>query len=278
MKVIVLGAGHGTRLTRDIKNSNGFYDHLLDVPKLLLPINKKPLMTRWIEIFEKIPEIESVYIGTNDKFVGKLKSWLSDISTKLSINIASDGTTTNENRNGATSCIKFVMDQFQLNDCDVIIMAGDLLFKENFNLSNMIKQFKVLKEKYKKATLLASYKCKDQDVSKHGILELEGEDKNVISMLEKPDISETTSRNACPCFYMMTREHTNQINEFIHVTKDQPMKLRDAPGNFVKYLIKNNKEVFAYEVKSGRFDVGNIRSYQLCDEYFDQIENCDMPY
>ena len=29
MKVIVLGAGHGTRLTRDIKNSNGFYDHLL---------------------------------------------------------------------------------------------------------------------------------------------------------------------------------------------------------------------------------------------------------
>lgn len=51
MKVIILAAGYGTRLEKDIKNDpKQRYKHLLGVPKPLVPVGGESLISRWMSI------------------------------------------------------------------------------------------------------------------------------------------------------------------------------------------------------------------------------------
>ena len=100
---------------------------------------------------------------------------------------------------------------------------------------------------------------------KYGIIATDNKGK-VNLFLEKPEPFETTSRKQCPCFYFFNRKSIGLIQEFIQDNKDEPLKARDAPGNFIAYLYKR-KPVYATEI-SGRFDVGSLQSYIKCNEYF----------
>jgi choline kinase len=51
MKVIILAAGYGTRLQRDIENDPQ-YKHLLGVPKPLVPVGGECLISRWMKIIK----------------------------------------------------------------------------------------------------------------------------------------------------------------------------------------------------------------------------------
>ncbi len=64
MKVLILGAGYGTRLARDLETTNE-YTHLRGVPKPLLPIAGKPLISHWMDIINNCPYTTGtdVYIG-----------------------------------------------------------------------------------------------------------------------------------------------------------------------------------------------------------------------
>ncbi|CAO3631606.1 unnamed protein product [Cunninghamella echinulata] len=47
VKVLILGAGYGTRLQRNLKQSAD-YRHLLGIPKALLPLgDQNALITHW---------------------------------------------------------------------------------------------------------------------------------------------------------------------------------------------------------------------------------------
>ena len=51
MKVIILAAGYGTRLQRDIENDpKQQYKHLLGVPKPLVPVGGECVVSRWMRI------------------------------------------------------------------------------------------------------------------------------------------------------------------------------------------------------------------------------------
>ena len=85
--VLVLAAGYGTRLARDIaEDPSKEYAHLQDLPKPLLPIGMcetlygdffliqgkwifgsdipggVPLLSRWVHIFQEIPGVNSINI------------------------------------------------------------------------------------------------------------------------------------------------------------------------------------------------------------------------
>jgi len=49
MKVLILAAGYGTRLTRDLETSNE-YSYLIGCPKPLLPVAGKPLISHWMDM------------------------------------------------------------------------------------------------------------------------------------------------------------------------------------------------------------------------------------
>jgi NDP-sugar pyrophosphorylase family protein len=51
MKVLILCAGYGTRLEQDLQNATKTseqYRHLVGIPKPLLPIGERPLISHWI--------------------------------------------------------------------------------------------------------------------------------------------------------------------------------------------------------------------------------------
>jgi hypothetical protein len=56
------------------------------------------------------------------------------------------------------------------------------------------------------------------------------------------------------------------LGPFLREHADGPLEARDAPGNFLKYLVGKTR-VLA-EIISGRFDVGNLESYVVCNDYF----------
>jgi NDP-sugar pyrophosphorylase family protein len=50
MDAVILAAGYGTRLSRDLEmDQTGNWRHLLGLPKPLLPIGSTPLISHWLD-------------------------------------------------------------------------------------------------------------------------------------------------------------------------------------------------------------------------------------
>lgn len=61
MNALILAAGYGTRLEQDLRGSEG-YHQLLGVPKPLLPIGGRPLVSHWMSILQSCKEIRDIYM------------------------------------------------------------------------------------------------------------------------------------------------------------------------------------------------------------------------
>ena len=53
MHLVVLCAGYGTRLARDI-DADPAYSHLAGIPKPLLPVAGRPLISHWTDEASKV--------------------------------------------------------------------------------------------------------------------------------------------------------------------------------------------------------------------------------
>jgi hypothetical protein len=52
---------------------------LKGLPKSLLPVCGKPLISHWIEIAESVPEIDEIVVVTNNHFYGLFSQWKSNL-------------------------------------------------------------------------------------------------------------------------------------------------------------------------------------------------------
>jgi len=214
LRVVILGAGYGTRLQRDleaIQNKPNPFSHLNGLPKPLLPLNEKPLLNFWIDLLarENISN-EKIYIVTNDNFHHKFNLWAQQHNFPLG-NILSDKTLTNETRLGALSDLHLAAKHFGLEKHHLLVIAGDTLLLPSFSLNGFFSHFF---EKYHHnreangCSLICYYELSDpNEVSKRGIIELkEDGSQQVVKFLEKPkpyrpdttsngDCSNTTHRN-----------------------------------------------------------------------------------
>ncbi|XP_071477688.1 UTP--glucose-1-phosphate uridylyltransferase-like [Diadema antillarum] len=260
MKVILLAAGYGTRLQRDIsQDASGKYSHLAGLPKPLVPIATKPLISRWMECLVQHEAIDKVYLVTNELYREQFESWRQDWPQ---VSLVSDGTTSNEDRIGAVGCIQLAVRDGNIAD-DILVIGGDTLFFEDFSLPAFLSEFEKRKEASPAASLVVSNQIPDEETIKRGILEV-NEDMRVTAFLEKPKPQETSSRRACPCFYLFSQRSLPHLDNFLQ--EDRPMKEKDATGNFVKYL-HSRLPVYVYDI-SGRFDVGSLADYEVCNQYF----------
>ncbi|KAG9349174.1 hypothetical protein JZ751_029498, partial [Albula glossodonta] len=99
-------------------------------------------------------------------------------------------------------------------------------------------EFSNLMEKRDDSNLVLSYQCKDEETIKYGILEVD-EHLQVRCMREKPHASETNSRRACPCFYLLSKKSILLLDTFLDEKKTAPIEEKDAPGNFLSWLISS---------------------------------------
>ncbi|XP_040297915.1 glucose-1-phosphate thymidylyltransferase-like isoform X1 [Bufo bufo] len=264
MKAVILAAGYGTRLLKDLENVNEErLKDLIGTPKPLLPVGGFPLISYWMEALKADHDI---HIITNDMYYSKFEEWAKNYPF---VTVISDGTSTNENRLGAVSCLQLIIETFQIDD-SIIVIGGDTLFYEDFHLQDVFKRYEVLHKDNKQANLVLSYICKDEDTKKYGILEAD-ESYRVRAIKEKPKAMDTASRQACPCFYIFSKHTLPCVKEFLNEKKDAPVDEKDAPGHYLSWLVAR-KPVYFYSI-SGRFDIGNLESYLLCDKYFQEKMN-----
>lgn len=270
MKAVILAAGYGTRLQRDVlADSSGRYAHLAGVAKPLLPVGHCALISHWVSALTASGCVDSIYVVTNALYCAAFEEWATQFSN---VKIISDGTSNNEERLGAVACLQLAVNHFQIED-HVIAIGGDTLFKEDFSLTQVIKRFHEHQAKSEESCQVLSYQCKDEETRKYGILEVD-EDQRAFCMREKPLPTETTSRRACPCYYMFSKKSLPLLDTFLEEKKNAPIEDKDAPGIFVSWII-SRKPVYVYPI-SGRFDVGNLPSYTECDLYFkEKLKNIE---
>ncbi|XP_027229759.2 uncharacterized protein [Penaeus vannamei] len=261
MRAVLLAAGYGTRLDRDLRNDeSGLYTHLIGVPKPLLPIGPHPLLSHWIHIFKQCSAITTIVMVVNELYKELYEKWAASLDTKVSI--VSDGSVCNDQRSGAVACMQLGL---QEKKEDTLFIAGDTLLKKDFSFGAVISEFCNLQTKNEGACLILSAPVAEENVSKHGIIEV-SDSGRVTKFVEKPQPTETMSRLQCPCFYIISRESLQHLEDFLEEMKDKPLKTRDATGTFVSELI-NRTPVYAHHV-SHRYDVGNLQSYIQCHEDF----------
>lgn len=263
MKAVILAAGYGTRLQRDVlADSSGKFDHLRGAAKPLLPVGGRALVSHWVRAVSAAGGGgASVYVVTNALYHAAFEEWASQFPN---VKVLNDQTTSNEGRLGAVACLQLAVQHFNIDD-HIVVIGGDTLFKEDFSLGEVKQRFSELQSKCEDSCLVLSYQCKDEETHKYGILEVDG-DLRALCMKEKPLPSETQSRRACPCFYVLSKKSLPLLDTFMEEKKEAPIAEKDAPGNFVSWLIPR-KPVYVHQI-SGRFDVGNLSSYVECDLYF----------
>jgi NDP-sugar pyrophosphorylase family protein len=257
MKVLILAAGYGTRLEADIReDKSGNYKHLLGVPKPLVPVAGRPLISHWTDDLKTLKNLvypRDVFIVVNKLHYDRYVKWAQLKEVGLPVDhIINDGTTGNDNRIGAIADIQLVIDSKKIDD-DLMIVGGDTLFFDDFSLQKVVGAFTERKD-----NLVLWYET--VDTQKTGILEA-NEKGIVTNFLEKPHPSTTKSRMACPCFYIYRKASLPLIKTFIASTGS--VKERDAPGNLLCWL-HSRSEVFAYKI-SGRFDIGGLETYIECE-------------
>ena len=120
MKVLLLAAGFGTRLQRDLRES-GRHTDLLDLPKPLLPVSGKPVLSHWMDILGACPETKgNVYVVVNDANIGQFENWARDFPD---VQLVSSGCSCNDTRPGAVACIDIPVRHFGIQD-HLLVIGG----------------------------------------------------------------------------------------------------------------------------------------------------------
>ena len=120
MKVAILAAGFGTRLQRDIRAS-GAHAELENVPKPLLPVSGKPVISHWMELLAGCPDTsEEVFVVVNDANKQQFEDWTRDYPTAR---LVSSKCSTNEDRPGAVACIQIAVDHFDIQG-HLLVIGG----------------------------------------------------------------------------------------------------------------------------------------------------------
>jgi glucose-1-phosphate thymidylyltransferase len=78
-----------------------------------------------------IPDLETIYIVTNDKFAADFQTWSESYQKRhpsFKFKIISDGSTSDDDKLGAIGDINFVVTHENLSESNLLIAAGDNLF------------------------------------------------------------------------------------------------------------------------------------------------------
>ncbi|MEK6822521.1 MAG: nucleotidyltransferase family protein [Nanoarchaeota archaeon] len=243
MKAIILAAGYATRL----------YPLTLNQPKPLLPVGGKPLIDHIVEKINKVADVDTIYVVTNDKFTPHFMEWSVGTTSKAPIIIVNDKTTTNEGRLGAVGDINFVVTQARIDD-DIMVIAGDNLFE--FDLRDMVRSFYL-----SKATTVAVFDVVDKQkaAGKLGVVET-NETGRIVGFEEKP-AQPKTSLAATAC-YLFARRDVAFMKQRLAVGERL-----DNSGDLIK-LLSTERSVFAFSFSGSWYDIGSHDQYNEVNERF----------
>ncbi len=255
--VILLAAGYGTRLARDIANAPSFAA-LANTPKPLLPLGGRVLLSHWVHTFSAVSNLAAIVVVTNDAHLQLYKQWGSTLAQtqQTALTVVSDGTTSNENRVGAVAAMRIGVDALPLNINTVVIVAGDTLLPA-FDAAALVAQFHSVDA----SAAICAYSLRDPaDCVRRGMLRVDA-DSFATELVEKPaSVAESPSNLACAPIYFLRNAKFDSFKAFLDEHVDKPLKQRDAPGFWVRWVIPR---VRTYVLRvTDRIDIGGLPHYR----------------
>lgn len=231
---VILAAGYGSRLQRDIEQDpSKQFEGLLGQPKALLPVGGVPLLDHWLRAFrEANGAVGPVIVVTNELFHRQFAEWAVSRGLGRSA-VVNDGTTANANRLGACADLQLALSEKAelIGGRDILVVAGDTLFFQDFSLGAFLAALPPGRSG------VVTYEVgSDAETRKRGIVEVDSTFK-VEKLLEKPEPSATASRSACPAFYAYRHACKPLIAAFLAEKASAPLEAKDAPGQLLAWLV-----------------------------------------
>lgn len=245
MDVIILAAGYATRL----------YPLTLHKAKPLLEIAGRPMIEWGLDTLADVPELETVFIVTNDKFAKDFQQWAEhyqDRQSHLTLKIINDGSTSDDDKLGAIGDINFVVTREDLSQSELLVLAGDNLLSES--LAGFVAAAR------KTVAMVAVYDVGDLEmIKKYGNVTIDSEG-TITHFEEKPEKPQSTL--AAIGIYYYSPEVVSLITTYLAAGNNP-----DQPGRFVQWLYQR-KPVKTFQVKGRWLDIGSKETLQEADAIF----------
>ena len=247
MKLIVLGAGYATRL----------YPLTLNHPKPLLAVAGKPMIEHVLDNATPIPEIDHVFVVTNEKFAPHFQRWADAYVSKHTsapITIINDHSTDDANKLGAIGDMNLVLNQVHMED-DIIVVGGDNLFSQSLEaFGNYCRKCN--------APVTGVYDVGDLDeIKKYNAIEIEDQDR-ITFFEEKPTNPKSTLTGIALYYYPRTA--LPLIRQYI-AEGNNP----DQPGRLVQWMYSRTP-FYVWRVPGIWFDVGAKETLEEANRIFSQ--------
>ena len=242
MNVLILAAGYATRL----------YPLTLNKAKPLLVVGGKPIIEWLVDNLSGIPDLETIYVVTNDKFAADFQTWSQSYQKRhpeFKFKIINDGSTSEEDKLGAIGDINFVITHENLSQTSLLIAAGDNLF------TNSLADF----VEYARNTdvTIAAYDVGDSEaIKKYGNVSVDAE--GILTRFEeKPQEPQGTL--AAIALYYYSPAVLSLLRTYLAAGNNA-----DQPGRFVQWLY-TRKPVKTFQVKGRWLDIGSKETLENAD-------------
>jgi glucose-1-phosphate thymidylyltransferase len=238
---IVLAGGYAKRLWPLTQNT----------PKALLPIAGKPILDYIIDKLQALqPPLRKIVISTNLLFQPQFQAWLTTRGDKY-IQFLADNTSSETEKPGAIKALADIIASTE--DDDVLVLAGDGMFKDN--LQDMLATFQ-----RKNATVVALYRVNSLDEAKRCATITTDQADRIVEFTEKPAVPKT--RLVCGAVYIFKKNIHKRFSEYLALGLPA-----DPVGRFAEWLC-HQEPVYGYMLNDYLWDIGVPEVYRACDEYF----------
>jgi glucose-1-phosphate thymidylyltransferase len=245
MNALILAAGYATRL----------YPLTLDKAKPLLEVAGKPIIEWVLDNLASIPDLETVYVVTNNKFVADFQAWAvryQERKPRVSLKIVSDGSTDDADKLGAIGDIQLVLTRESLEKGDLIVVAGDNLFSEPLaGFADVARGTEATLATYDVGDLEAIKKYSSITIDAEGV---------ITHFEEKPAKPESTLAGIA--LYYFAGETVPLFTTYLAAGNNP-----DQPGRFIQWLYPR-KPVRTYQIKGTWFDIGSKETLDEANTLF----------
>ena len=243
MNALILAAGYATRL----------YPLTLNKAKPLLTVGGKPIIEWVMDNLADVPNLETVYVVTNDKFASDFQDWSERYQIrqpKFKFKIVNDGSKSDQDKLGAIGDINFVVTRENLARDSLLIIAGDNLFTESLTAF-------VACAKETEATV-GVYDVGDLEaIKKYGNITVDA-DGIITHFEEKPQKPRGTL--AAIAIYYYSPEVLSLLTTYLAAGNNP-----DQPGRFVQWLY-TRKPVKTFQIKGKWLDIGSKETLEKADQ------------
>jgi glucose-1-phosphate thymidylyltransferase len=246
MNVLILAAGYATRL----------YPLTLHKAKPLLEVAGKPMIEWVLDNLAPVPDLEAVYVVTNNRFVQDFQTWAEGYRQRhpgFALKIIDDGSTDDSDKLGAIGDINLVlMREDELTKSDLIIVAGDNLFSEP--LVDFVES-----ARGSEATL-ATYDVGDLEaIKKYSSITIDS--AGIITQFEEKPAEPKNTLTGIALYYF-SREVVPMFRTYLAAGNNP-----DQPGRFIQWL-HTRKPVKTHQIRGTWFDIGSKETLEEANEIF----------